>query len=120
MTCRPACLMSSGSTSSSHWDFFRALSFEIQCQKAKLKVEAYTTAPATNIGRLTVQTFTTREIAKTLAVPDWKIRRLFEDGNLPEPERFGGLRVIRSVDIPAIVDALRRRGWISKDAAVSS
>ena len=59
--------------------------------------------------------FTTREVAKILNSDEWRIRRLYEDGTLPEPGRFGNKRVILSESIPAIVDALRARGWLPKE-----
>ena len=57
--------------------------------------------------------FTTREVAELLGTWTWRIRRLFEDGTLPEPARFGGKRAIPKAALPAIVDALRARGWLA-------
>lgn len=57
--------------------------------------------------------YSTREVADFVGSDEWRVRRLFEDGTLPEPSRFAGKRVIHSELIPAIVDALRARGWIS-------
>jgi hypothetical protein len=56
--------------------------------------------------------FTTREVAEILGTEEWRVRRLFEDGTLTEPERFGGKRAICQQGIPSIVDALRGRGWL--------
>jgi len=56
--------------------------------------------------------YTTREVGLVLGVEEWRVRRLFEDGTLAEPPRFGGKRAIPSTLIPAIVDALRDRGWL--------
>ena len=56
--------------------------------------------------------FTTREVAEILGTDEWRVRRLFEDGTLPEPPRFAGKRAISSDLIPAIVDGLRLRGWL--------
>ena len=56
--------------------------------------------------------FSTREIADTLGTQEWRVRRLFEDGTLPEPGRFAGKRAIPGELIPAIVDGLRGRGWL--------
>ena len=56
--------------------------------------------------------FTTREIGELLGVTEWRVRRLFESGTLSEPPRFGGKRAIPRESIPAIVDALRGRGWL--------
>lgn len=56
--------------------------------------------------------YTTREIAELFHQPLWHIQRLFEDGNVPEPGRFAGKRIILSEQIPAIAEALKARGWI--------
>lgn len=64
--------------------------------------------------------FTTREVAELLSSDEWRVRRLFEDGNLPEPPRFAGKRAIPNTMIPAIVDALRNRGWLPKPRAPHS
>ena len=61
--------------------------------------------------------FTTRELADMLGTDTWRIRRLFEDGTLPEPSRFAGKRTISGTTIPAIVDELRRRGWLNREVA---
>jgi len=55
---------------------------------------------------------TTGELGDTLGVQAWRIARLFELGILPEPQRVAGRRLIPRSAIPAIVDALRARGWI--------
>jgi len=59
------------------------------------------------------QPFTTREIADIFGTDEWRVRRLFEVGTLPEPRRFAGKRAIPREMIPSIVDALRERGWLS-------
>lgn len=56
--------------------------------------------------------FTTRGLAELLNAREWQVRRLFEDGTLPEPTKFGGKRAIPSEMIPTIIDALRARGWL--------
>lgn len=56
--------------------------------------------------------FTTRQVAELLSSDEWRVRRLFEDGTLPEPPRFAGKRMIPNTMLPAIMDALRDRGWI--------
>lgn len=56
--------------------------------------------------------YTTRELAEFVGTDEWRVRRLFEDGTLPEPERFGGKRAIPSDLVPSVVDALRDRGWL--------
>ena len=56
--------------------------------------------------------FSTRQVAHMLGTDEWRVRRLFEDGTLPEPERFVGKRVITGESLPLVVDALRARGWL--------
>lgn len=58
------------------------------------------------------QIFSTRELADLLGTREWRVRRLFEDGTLPEPGRFAGKRAIPRELIPGIVDRLRDRGWL--------
>lgn len=58
--------------------------------------------------------FTTRETGELLGVDEWRVRRLFEDGTLPEPDRFAGKRVIPRERLAEIMDALRSRGWLPK------
>ncbi len=64
--------------------------------------------------------FSTRQIAEILGTDTWRVRRLFQDGTLPEPDRFAGKRTITGSQIPAIVDALRDRGWLNADQEVAS
>ena len=59
-----------------------------------------------------IRHMTTRQLADLLGTQEWRIRRLYEDGTLSEPERFAGKRAISGDAIPAIVDALRARGWL--------
>jgi hypothetical protein len=61
--------------------------------------------------------FTTRQVAEMAGAPTWKVRRLFEDGTLPEPPRFAGKRAIPSTQLPTIFDAMRKRGWIKHEEA---
>lgn len=63
--------------------------------------------------------YSTREVADFVGSDEWRVRRLFEDGTLPEPGRFAGKRVISPELIPAIVDALRLRGWIKEASPCS-
>jgi hypothetical protein len=56
--------------------------------------------------------FTTAEMAALLGTDTWRVRRLYEDGTLPEPSRFAGKRAIPRQAIPPIVDALQKRGWL--------
>jgi hypothetical protein len=61
------------------------------------------------------QHFTTRQVAELYGTVEWRVRRLFEDGTLSEPDRFGGKRAIHRDSLPAILDALRARGWVSQE-----
>ncbi len=42
---------------------------------------------------------------------EWRVRRLFEAGDLPEPPRMGGRRIIERSQLPLIIEALSRRNW---------
>ena len=55
---------------------------------------------------------TTADVAKMLNVTDWRVRRVYELGLLPDPPRFAGKRAIPSKTLPALIDALRSRGWL--------
>ncbi len=66
------------------------------------------------------QFFTTREIADLLETKEWRVRRLFEDGTLAEPERFAGKRAIPRSFLPLIVDRLRDRGWLPEPEAATA
>ena len=61
--------------------------------------------------------YSTREMADLLGTVTWRVRRLYEDGTLPEPPRLTGKRAIPRQSIPEIVDALRARGWLPADSA---
>ena len=52
----------------------------------------------------------TRDAADLLGSEEWRVRRLYETGTLPEPPRFAGKRAIPRADLPAIAAALRKRG----------
>lgn len=56
--------------------------------------------------------FSTTGVAELLAVEPWRIRRLFELNVLPEPPYVGRTRAIPREMLPAIIDALRDRGWL--------
>ena len=56
--------------------------------------------------------YTTRQIAELLGVETWRIQRIFEDGDLPDVDRFAGKRVIPSTMLPQVIDALRNREWL--------
>ena len=59
--------------------------------------------------------FSTRDVARMLGTDEWRVRRLFEDGTLDEPDRFAGKREIAGESLPQIVDALRKRGWLEAE-----
>lgn len=56
--------------------------------------------------------YSTADVAELFGSREWRVRRLYESGNLPEPPRFAGRRLIRRSDLPAILDALRARDWV--------
>lgn len=56
--------------------------------------------------------FTTRQVADLYGIEVWRVRRLFEDGTLSEPGKFGGKRAIPDSLFPSIEMALRDRGWL--------
>ena len=66
---------------------------------------------------------TTRQVATEISqspdiegsVEEWQIRRIFEDGTLAEPTKFGGKRMISPNLIPEIIAALRARRWLPCD-----
>lgn len=60
----------------------------------------------------------TSEVARTFGVRTWQIQRLFEQGDLPEPQKFAGRRAIPRALLPQIVDALRRHDWLTTEEAV--
>ena len=66
-----------------------------------------------------VHFYSTRELADILGTETWRVRRLFESGALPETQRFAGNRTIPREMIPAIVDALRARGWLPESESAS-
>lgn len=61
--------------------------------------------------------YSTRQMADLLGTQTWRVRRLYEDGTLPEPPRFAGKRAIPRESLPAILDALRNRGWLPVEEA---
>ena len=60
--------------------------------------------------------FTTEETAKLLGLAQWQVRRLFEDGTMPEPPKFGNKRVISAKYLPTIRRACEKRGWLPEHA----
>lgn len=65
---------------------------------------------------VTKTVLTTREVAEMLVTEEWRVRRLFEDGTLPDPPRFGRARMIPRSAIPAVVAALQATGWLPPTA----
>lgn len=57
--------------------------------------------------------FSTADIGALLSVPTWRIRRLFEDGTLPDPPRVGRQRAIPREMVATIAQALQDRGWLA-------
>lgn len=57
--------------------------------------------------------FSTADVAELLFTDAWRVRRLFEDGTLPDPGRIGNQRAIPREMIPQIANALSARGWLS-------
>lgn len=64
--------------------------------------------------------YSTQQIADLLDVDVWRVQRIFEAGDVPEPDRFAGKRAIPSQLVPAIVDALRARNWLPLSNEVTS
>jgi hypothetical protein len=52
------------------------------------------------------------DVARSLGVPPWRVRRLFTHGILPEPARMGPNRVFRPKDVVSIRKALRESGHL--------
>lgn len=55
---------------------------------------------------------TTKQVADLLGVACWRVQRVFENGDVAEPDRFAGKRAIPRELLPQIVDALRAHGWL--------
>lgn len=64
--------------------------------------------------------FSTADVAELFGTAEWRVRRLYESGALPEPPRFAGRRLIRRSDLIAILDALRARGWVPAESEAVS
>jgi DNA-binding transcriptional MerR regulator len=58
---------------------------------------------------------TTGDVAKLFGVKVWQVRRLFEDGTLPEPPRHGSYRAIPQESLAPIARVLADRGWLAKE-----
>jgi len=63
--------------------------------------------------------FTIGSLAQRFGVPPWKIRRLFERGLLPPAARVGAYRVIHSLDLPKVEDALIAAGYLPEKEVTS-
>jgi hypothetical protein len=77
-------------------------------------VEAFTMSTASRTH------FTTGELGDFLGAQAWKVARLFELGEVAEPPRVGGRRLIPQTMIAEIVDGLRRHGWLAAEEATPS
>jgi hypothetical protein len=64
--------------------------------------------------------FSTQDVARLLGVQRWQIQRIYENGVLPEPQRFAGKRMISGTDLPPLIDALRTRGFLPDATAVEA
>jgi hypothetical protein len=58
---------------------------------------------------------TTGQIARHFGCLPWQVRRVFERGLLPEPQRIGAYRVVEAADLPKIEQALRTAGYLGKE-----
>lgn len=56
--------------------------------------------------------FSTQQVAELYGTKQWRVRRLFESGTIPEPPRFGGKRAIPNSLLPRIAEGLKERGWL--------
>jgi hypothetical protein len=56
--------------------------------------------------------YTVGDLARRWGIEEWKIRRVFDCGDLPQPRRFGLYRIIPSEDVHALVEALKARGYL--------
>jgi len=54
---------------------------------------------------------TTGQVARKLNCDIWQFRRIFEEGILPEPGRFGGKWAIPEALVPKIKAEMDKRGW---------
>jgi hypothetical protein len=64
-----------------------------------------------------MQAKSTRDLADWLGVDEWRVRRVFEERLVPEPPRIGRCRAIPVSMVPAVIDALRAKGWLPEVAA---
>ena len=80
------------------------------------------------MARPTHYPLTTRETAEALTaefgagrqISEWMVRRLFEDGLLPEPTRIGGKRVVWPCELPRLAELMRARGWLPEQESTGA
>lgn len=53
------------------------------------------------------------DVAAAVGCESWRLRRLFERGVLPEPQRVGGYRVFQASEIPTIRLAAEKAGILA-------
>lgn len=61
--------------------------------------------------------YTLGQVAERFGVQLWQVRRLYERGILPEPERVGTSRVVGQKDLAGIERALREAGYAVRGPA---
>lgn len=59
------------------------------------------------------------QVGVTDGIREWHVRRIFENGDLPEPPKFGGKRMVAPELLPAILAAIRSRGWLPEPEAAA-
>jgi hypothetical protein len=52
------------------------------------------------------------QVAARYGVQQHHVRRIFQRGFLPEPQRVGAYRVVPVEDLPQVEEALRRAGYL--------
>lgn len=62
--------------------------------------------------RVTSRTMSVTTAARELGCAPWQLRRLFERGLAPDPERIGQYRIIRERDLPRLRRALESAGYV--------
>ena len=65
---------------------------------------------------MTEDLLSTGDAARLTGVDAWRIRRLFEAGDIDEVSRLGSHRAIPSERLPEIKAALAKRGWLPQHA----
>jgi hypothetical protein len=54
-------------------------------------------------------------IARQHGLPGWKVRRLWERGQLPPAQRIGAYRVVPISELPRVEAALRAAGYLQQE-----